>query len=174
MSAIIRILVLLAAAAVAVLPACGSDEGSGAGSSDGGSPSASEIEMTDVATGATTTLDEALSSDDGRPVLAWFWAPFCPTCRGEAPGLDAFMADNADRVQMVGVGTRNDLDRAEEFLADTGVQNFPLLWEPSGESWVEYAVAAQPYTILLVDGEEVQRWPGGASVRQIEDELAQL
>ncbi len=83
--------------------------------------------MTDVATGESTTLDAAPAAENGEPVLAWFWAPFCPTCRGEAPELDAFMADNA--------------------------------------------VAAQPYMILIVDGEEVERWPGGVSVRQIEDAL---
>jgi hypothetical protein len=76
---------------------------------------------------------------------------------------------------MVGVGTRDDLDQARDFLADTGVTNFPLLWEESGRSWVDNAVAAQPYMILIgPDGEELQRWPGGASVVQIENALAEI
>lgn len=136
---------------------------------------ASGISMVDVASGATTTLAEALEPSDGKPLLAWFWAPFCPTCRGEAPVLDEFMAANADRVSLVGIGTRDDLEYAEEFLATTGVQNFPLLWEGTGRSWVDNAVAAQPYMILFdASGEEVQRWPGGASVTQIENALAEL
>lgn len=197
-------LVLLAAATLAValgtLPvACGSDDASDSaqdqvaaaeddtdsdGATEGGAATEEPaddaataddaVEMTDVATGASTTLEAALDSPDGSPVLAWFWAPFCPTCRGEAPELDAFMADNGGRVKMVGIGTRDDLSEAEGFLEDTGVQNFPLLWEPTGQSWVDSAVSAQPYMLLMSDGEEVERWPGGASVRQIEDALAEL
>lgn len=133
------------------------------------------IEMTDVATGETTSLRAALTPADGKPLVVWFWAPFCPTCRGEAPELDEFMASNADRVAMVGIGTRDDLSQAREFRDDTGVSNFPLLWEGSGRAWTENEVAAQPYTILIdPDGEEVERWPGGASVTQIEDALAAL
>ncbi len=143
---------------------------SGAGEAD----AAVEVVMTDVATGAETTLDAALAGSGDKPLLAWFWAPFCSTCRREAPELNEFMAENSDRVEMVGIGSRDDLAFAEDFLGDTGVSNFPLLWEPTGQSWVDNAVAAQPYMILLVDGEEVQRWPGGASVRQLEDALAEL
>lgn len=155
--------------------ACGSGDGdrvAGAGPPD---EATGPIEMVDVATGETESLESALTPTDGKPLLVWFWAPFCPTCRGEAPELDQFMADNAQRVDLVGIGTRNDLEQAEDFLADTGVSNFPLLWEDSGRSWTENSVAAQPYTILIdADGEEVERWPGGASVTQIEQALAEL
>jgi thiol-disulfide isomerase/thioredoxin len=193
MSELSRLAAILAAGAVAIVPACSTDSGessqdqvesSNAGGSSDETPDApagdepvdgpaeGSVQMTDVATGESTDLEAALASEDGKPVLAWFWAPFCPTCRGEAPELDAFMADNTDHVKMVGIGTRNDIEQAEGFLEDTGVTNFPLLWEPSGQSWVDNAVAAQPYMILIVDGEDVERWPGGASVRQIEDALA--
>ncbi|MCB1270994.1 MAG: TlpA family protein disulfide reductase [Microthrixaceae bacterium] len=170
------LLTLMASVSVAA-SACGSDDDT-ASSAPGASEQAESdapVEMIDVATGETSTLDDALTPTDGKPLLAWFWAPFCPTCRGEAPELDAFMAENSNRVTMVGVGARNDLEYAEEFLGTTGVSNFPLLWDASGESWVDNAVAAQPYMILFdSEGEEVQRWPGGASVVQIENALAEL
>lgn len=175
---------IVVAAVALIASSCGSDdsansapdtEGVDVGRSDEVAEDEGQIEMTDVATGETQSLDDALTPTDGKPVLAWFWAPFCPTCRGEAPELDAFMAENSERVKMVGVGTRNDLDQARDFLADTGVTNFPLLWEESGRSWVDNAVAAQPYMILISpDGEELQRWPGGASVVQIENALAEI
>ena len=133
---------------------------------------ASELELVDVSNGARTNLEAVLANQEGKPKLAWFWAPHCPTCRGEAPDLDEFMASNGDRVDMVGIGSRDDYELAEDFLADTGVGNFPLYWEETGQSWVDNAVAAQPYMILLIDGEDVERWPGGASVRQLEDALA--
>ncbi|MCP4436378.1 MAG: TlpA family protein disulfide reductase [Actinomycetia bacterium] len=163
----------------AVAPGGGDDADGGSDATpdaeaDSGVPADAGVVMTDVATGESVPLDAALASSDGKPVLAWFWAPYCPTCRGEAPELNEFMASNSDRVKLVGIGARNDLEQAEGFLSDTGVSNFPLLWDPTGQSWVDNAVAAQPYMILLVDGEEVERWPGGASVRQIEDALAQV
>jgi thiol-disulfide isomerase/thioredoxin len=174
------VLASIVVAAVALIgSSCGSDDSANSAPSTEETDAVAEgtgpIEMTDVATGETQSLDDALAPTDGKPVLAWFWAPFCPTCRGEAPELDEFMADNAQRVKMVGVGTRDDLDQARDFLADTGVTNFPLLWEESGRSWVDNAVAAQPYMILIgPDGEELQRWPGGASVVQIENALAEI
>lgn len=187
-----RLLLAVLATAALVAGACASDDGaadsaggSGSGSQDSGSEadgsggsdegaSGGEVVMTDVATGDSVELAAALTPE-GKPLLAWFWAPFCPTCRGEAPELDAFMADNAERVDLVGIGTRDDLDYAEGFLEDTGVSNFALLWEPSGESWVDNAVASQPYMILFdADGEEVERWPGGASVVQIDEALSGL
>ncbi len=72
---------------------------------------------------------------------------------------------------MVGIGTLDDLAAAEDFLADTGVTSFPLLWSASGESWEAFDVAAQPYTLLIRDGQVVKRWPGGASPSAIADAI---
>lgn len=167
-SGLSRLLVLCIVAVVG-LSACssGSDDTVAAADTQG-------IELVDIATGDTTSLDAALAADGDKPVLAWFWAPHCPTCRGEAPELDAFMADNADEVSMVGIGTRDDYALAEDFLADTGVQHFPLLWEETGDGWATFDVTAQPYLILLDGDEVVERWPGGATPQEISDRLAEL
>ena len=168
-------LVVLVAALVSVAAACGSD-GDGAAGGFGALDAdfdPSELTLVEVTDGSETDLEAVLSNEGGKPKLAWFWAPHCSTCRGEAPDLDDFMAANGDRVDMVGIGSRDDYELAEDFLDDTGVVNFPLYWEETGQSWVDNAVAAQPYMILFVDGEDVERWPGGASVRQLEDALAQ-
>jgi thiol-disulfide isomerase/thioredoxin len=151
-------------------PATPADLATPGGSPAPVAPDVPEVAMRDVATGEATTLRAALTSD-GRPVLAWFWAPHCPTCRGEAPDLDAFMAEHGDEVMMVGIGARDDLDLAEEFLERTGVENFPLLWDRSGESWRAFEVLAQPYLVLIEDGEVVERWPGGASPEEIAERL---
>lgn len=167
---------LVAALAVVTLVAagCGSDDGA-AGEDGGGSNevAGSELTMVEVSNGAETNMEAVLANQESKPKLAWFWAPHCSTCRGEAPELDEFIATNADEVDLVGIGSRDDYELAEGFLEDTGVVNFPLYWEETGQSWVDNAVAAQPYMILFVDGEDVERWPGGASVRQLEDALSQ-
>ncbi|MEZ5267739.1 MAG: hypothetical protein R2789_03930 [Microthrixaceae bacterium] len=62
----------------------GTDSEGSVDSADGEAEGTSEgVEMIDVATGEKVDLEEALTPD-GKPLLAWFWAPFCPTCRGEA------------------------------------------------------------------------------------------
>jgi thiol-disulfide isomerase/thioredoxin len=166
-------LVALMASVILVAGACGSDDGGSSGSDQASDVPASELTMVDVADGSETNLEAVLANDGDKPKLAWFWAPHCSTCRGEAPDLDAFVETNGDRVDMVGIGSRDDFELAEDFRADTGVVNFPLYWEETGQSWVDNAVAAQPYMILFFDGEDVERWPGGASIRQLEDALAQ-
>jgi thiol-disulfide isomerase/thioredoxin len=179
-----RRLVLLVVTSLALLGAsCGDGDGAAAeGDSSESSAAASgavtdlaalpSLEMTEVATGRTTTLDAELASD-GRPVVAWFWAPSCPTCRSEAPDLDAFAEEHGAEVKLVGIGTRDDPELADEFLAVTGVEQFPLLWEPTGEAWTTFGVTAQPYTVLYgADGAELRRWPGGATGDEVLDELA--
>ncbi len=169
-------LAALVGAVVLVAASCGSDDGNSAsgGEDPGGSLDSATVEMLDVATGATTTLAEATDPPDGKPTLAFFWAPFCPSCRSEAPILDDLAAQEGDKVNIVGIGTRDDLAYAEEFRESTGVENFPLLWEETGDSWVNFGVVAQPYLILLQDGREIKRWPGGAPDDLILAEIGKL
>jgi thiol-disulfide isomerase/thioredoxin len=181
------LVVLSAAAALGLLgSACGGDAPGGEASAAAevpeagtGSAAASvddlaslpDLEMTEVATGRSTTLAAELASD-GRPVVAWFWAPNCPTCRSEAPELDAFVEEHGSEVKLVGIGTRDDPELAGEFLEVTGVERFPLLWEPTGEAWSTFGVTAQPYSVLYdAEGAELQRWPGGATGEEILEEL---
>ncbi|MFZ4517293.1 MAG: hypothetical protein ACOYOP_02825 [Microthrixaceae bacterium] len=72
-------------------------------------------------------------------------------------------------MKVVGIGTQSDLAAARDFRADTAVRSFPLLWSASPSAWAPFDVSAQPYTILLRNGEVVERWPGGASPEEIRD-----
>lgn len=46
---------------------------------------------------------------------------------------------------------------AEEFVADYGTQSFPMLWDPSFDSWLELGVSGQPAWILVApDGTLVE------------------
>lgn len=42
----------------------------------------------------TTERFEALKAE-GRPILIDVWAPWCPTCRSQAPKLEALLAEQA-------------------------------------------------------------------------------
>lgn len=62
---------------------------------------------------------------------------------------------------MVGLGTQDSLDMAEDFVA-THSLTFPALWDPGFDSWRALEVPGQPY-VVLVDGQgrELGRWSGG-------------
>ena len=46
----------------------------------------------------------------GKPVLLWFWAPWCPTCRSQTADVQAVARDYAGRVAVVGVGSLSEDD----------------------------------------------------------------
>ena len=79
----------------------------------------------------------------------WAWAPHCPTCRAEAPGLEEFAAANSDKFTVVGIGTQDDEQYARDFIADTGVSTPRMLWDASFESWRAMGITAQPTWILV-------------------------
>ena len=47
----------------------------------------------------------------GKPVVLWFWAPWCPTCRSQIPQVQDLAARYGDRVGVVGVGSLDDRSR---------------------------------------------------------------
>ena len=57
------------------------------------------------------------------------------TCRGHAAELEQFARDHQDTLQVVGVGSQERFADAEDFLADTGLTDLPLLWEGTGALW---------------------------------------
>lgn len=62
---------------------------------------------------------------------------------------------------MVGVGAQNDLDYALEFVASTGVDSFPMVWDPSFESWRELGISGQPQGRFMdANGTMLAGWAG--------------
>ena len=126
-----------------------------------------DIRMEDLTAGGEVALADALSAPPGTPVLAFFWAPFCSTCRSEAPVLEDLAQQPPNGLRVVGVGALDDLGAAREFRTDTAVRSFPLLWAEDTDAWNAFGVPAQPYLLMIRDGQVVERWPGGASVEEI-------
>lgn len=98
-----------------------------------------DVAMTDVSSDADVGLRSLL--DGERPLLLWFWAPHCSVCKGEAPGLEQFARENADRLRVVGLGAFDDLEYARRFVDDTGI-TFTMLWSDSRTAWQHYGVTA--------------------------------
>lgn len=166
----------MTAASLLLLAACGGGpDGADASSSGstGGSGRAGQVEgpgavpktvlpavdVVDVATGDTVPLQSVQTVD--RPLLVWAWAPHCPICAGEAPGVQDFVEEHASDVTVVGLGTQDDFDMAQWFVETYGVSSPQMLWDQGFDSWQSLGITAQPTWILLsADGEEIGRWLG--------------
>ncbi|MDI9888840.1 redoxin domain-containing protein [Streptomyces sp. HNM0645] len=118
-----RARILLPAALVA-LTACGSGDGSasagdaGASPSKASSPAQSPASSHDIGSGSRgAKVPEALNFSAttvdgkpfdaktlaGKPTMLWFWAPWCPTCKGQAAATAKVAADQQGKANVVGV-----------------------------------------------------------------------
>ncbi len=108
--------------------------------------------------GRTVTLDDFA----GRPVILNFWATWCAPCREEMPALDAVAAEGEVAVVTLATG-RNTIDGIERFFAEEGIEELPILLDPSQEAARAMLVLGLPVTVLIdAGGREVARLTGGA------------
>lgn len=71
---------------------------------------------------------------------------------------------------MIGLGTQDGIEMAEDFVDDHDV-NFRMLWDPGFDSWVHYGIRGQPAAVLLdAEGGAIKGWRGLFS----EDEVLEL
>lgn len=168
----------LLTAAIA-LTACGSDETSGddraddaaaAPTADAAAPAApaapgsEPAEPADVAVPdalqfqATTVAGEAFdgASVAGRPVVLWFWAPWCAVCKSQAPEVTELADEYGDDVAFIGVGSLSDAGEIESFAGD--VAGPTHLSDPDGELYQRFGITEQSsFVVLDAAGDEVLR-----------------
>lgn len=87
----------------------------------------------------------------GRPTVLWFWAPWCPTCRGQIPQVEALESVHGGEVNVIGVGSLDSAEAIAEFAGDvTGVTH---LEDVDGELWTRFGVTEQSsFVVLDADG----------------------
>jgi thiol-disulfide isomerase/thioredoxin len=92
------------------------------------------------------------TSLEGEPAVLWFWAPWCPTCRAQAPAVSALAEEYDGRVAVIGVGGLDSESAIRDF-ADQ-VPNVTMLVDDEGAVWQHFRVTAQStYTVIGADGE---------------------
>lgn len=76
---------------------------------------------------------------------------------------------------MVGLGTQDDLDYALRFVEATGTVSFPMLWDPSFDSWRQLGIRGQPAGMLATAGGTlVAQWRGAIPEDEVLQAIAEL
>lgn len=120
---------------------------------DTGEGTAATPELLDFT--ATTVGGEAFdgASLAGSPTVLWFWAPWCPTCRGQIPQVQDLAQTYGDRVGVVGIGSLDSAEAIADFAGDAdGVTH---LEDVDGELWTRFGVAEQSSFVVLDAAGEV-------------------
>jgi thiol-disulfide isomerase/thioredoxin len=84
----------------------------------------------------------------GRPTLLWFWAPWCPTCRGQIPQVEGLAEEHGEKLNVVGVGSLDSAEAIAGFAAevDSGITH---LEDTEGQLWQRFGVTEQSSFVLL-------------------------
>jgi thiol-disulfide isomerase/thioredoxin len=86
--------------------------------------------------------------------VLWFWAPWCPTCRAQGPGVSSLAEKYDGQVNVLGVGGLGDVIDIRDYAAQ--VQGPLHLIDPDGTVWRHFGVTAQStYVVLDADGDVV-------------------
>ena len=73
------------------------------------------------------------------------------------------------------MGTQDDLGLAVDFIETTGTVSFPMLWDPSFESWIHFGIQSQPSGVLLDrDGFVIDAWLGPIPEERVLETVSSL
>ena len=89
----------------------------------------------------------------GKPAVLWFWAPWCPKCRGEASGVAETVESVGTTVTFVGVAARDEVPNMRKFVEQYHLGGFAHLADTDLAVWKRFGVVEQPaYAFISKDG----------------------
>ena len=142
-------------------------------------PQAAELaaSLTEAFATSTTLADSA--AFDGASLAAgdsvvWFWAPWCTSCRSEAPEVAEVAERYASQVNLIGVPGRGELDEMVDFVDDTGTGSLTHVPDLNGDIWSTFGVYGQPAFAFIDDDGSVEVFIGGLGGDALAERIDQL
>ena len=100
-----------------------------------------EFQLGVVEDGRTLTTEDL----KGAPVLVNVWATWCPTCKAEHAFLNELAASG---IRIIGINYKDDVAKAQDWLAAFGNPYVYNLSDPDGKLGLELGVYGAPETFL--------------------------
>lgn len=148
------------AAAAGTAPAPASSPATPAASATG-SPSAAPAPVPDVLRFSGTTLTGGAFDATrlaGRPVVLWFWAPWCATCASQAWTVAEIAPKYRDTVPIVGVAGLGEQRDMKNFVSEFDLGDTPQIDDRKGVLWKRFKVTEQSiFVIIDRDGKVVHQ-----------------
>ncbi|PWR05049.1 redoxin [Micromonospora acroterricola] len=86
----------------------------------------------------------------GRPVVLWFWAPWCATCASQAWTVAEIAPRYRDTVPIVGVAGLGEERAMKDFVTEFDLAGTPQIDDRAGALWRRFRVTEQS-TFLIID-----------------------
>ncbi|KXK62483.1 redoxin [Micromonospora rosaria] len=86
----------------------------------------------------------------GRPVVLWFWAPWCATCASQAWTVAEVAPAYRDTVPVIGVAGLGERQAIRDFVTEFELSRVPTLDDREGAIWRRFEVVEQS-TFVLID-----------------------
>ncbi|MBQ1025401.1 redoxin family protein [Micromonospora sp. C95] len=154
----------IAAALAAVLATAGCGAGPDAEAAPPAGPTSSPVDTVSPSTGPTgpvpdtlrftgTTLDGAAfdaATLAGRPVVLWFWAPWCATCASQAWTIAEIEPGFRETVPIIGVAGLGERKAMTDFVTEFELGPMPQIEDRAGAIWRRFEVVEQS-TFVIID-----------------------
>ena len=167
-------------AGVALLAGCGRDHGVSwpAAGTTPVTPPAPHMSATPLAaTEGATKIDGTPFSADvlaGRPVVLWFWAPWCFVCRSEAPNVNIAVHHEAGLATFVGVAGLGQEGDMRSFVRSTHTEGMVHLADTTGSIWNAFGIVAQPSFAFITADRRVSTYTGSLGASNLIDKVDAL
>jgi len=91
----------------------------------------------------------------GKPVVLWFWAPWCATCLGQGPIVAEVATKFRGKVGFLGIAGLGETAAMRTFIGEAEVAALPHLDDRTGAVWRQYGITQQSTYVLLDAGGKV-------------------
>jgi thiol-disulfide isomerase/thioredoxin len=109
----------------------------------------------------------------GKPTVLWFWAPWCPTCLQQAPGVREAFQRSSGEVNFLGVAGLDTAANMPAFVQLAKLGSMTNLADPDGVVWKQFKITEQSFFVVL-DASGAERYRGKLRAADIPAKIADV